>query len=112
MTFEEWWEENGHKVEDMKGHWRACYTAGQESKAQNYPTEDAYLAVCKANEDKRQRIEELENIISGKTFYDVQKQTAERCAEIAEILLIPWEIYEQGLQGNYIAEAIREEFLK
>lgn len=28
--------------------------------AKDYPTEDAYLAVCRANEEKRQRIAELE----------------------------------------------------
>ena len=53
------------------------------------------------------RIEELEDIISGKTFYNIENRTAERCVEIVHTYN-PHEEHKWLING--IATEIRKEF--
>lgn len=59
-------------------------------------------------------VDRLQLIVSGKTFYNIEALTAQRCAELAETYRVfrdvDYELIEVTPTQHKIAEAIREEY--
>lgn len=90
-SFEKWWNDYCKKYNYKKRCVaNIAFEAGQRS--------------------RDEEVEELKLIISGKTFYDVEKATARRCAEIADNAFTETDCGEYFEYTTDIATAIKEEF--